>query len=83
MKLKEYLEQITKLVEQNPDALEYEVVHCVNQSGDCEEVWWDISEGVLEDNQFRDKRLYEEYYECEFDDDIPSFSEAKNSITIN
>lgn len=54
MKLKEYLANLKKLVEENPDSLEYEVIYSIDNEGNAyKRVYsWGPTLGIHDDNEF-------------------------------
>lgn len=55
MKLKEYIENLNNLVEDNPELLEAIVLYSEDEEGNSfEEVYWHPTVGVWEDGEFRD-----------------------------
>lgn len=53
MKLKEYLDNLNKLVKENPDCLEYEVVSSIDDEGNgFNSVYYSPTLGIFEDDEF-------------------------------
>lgn len=75
MNLKEYLKHLNKIVEKNPEALEYEVIYSKDEEGNAfEEVFYKPSIGFLDDEN--------EYTAIDSEDWI-ELEEQPNVICIN
>lgn len=61
MKLRDYIEQLNLIAEENPDVLEYDVIYSSDDEGnDYQKIHYGPSIGYYEDREFRQ---YDEDYE--------------------
>lgn len=75
MTLKEYLKHLNKIVEKNPEALEYEVIYAKDEEGnEFKEVFYKPSLGFLDD---------ENEYTAIDNEDWDELEEEPNVICIN
>lgn len=62
MKLKEYLENLQKLVQENPEVLDYKVIYAIDDEGNrYQEVEFTPIIGIFEDREFIFKDHIEEW----------------------
>lgn len=72
MKLKEYMDRLNKLIAENPEALELEVITARDSEGNgYNAVWSSPTMGLFEDGEFWDNSAgtiqeYEDYWEEEY-----------------